>query len=418
MIDRTEIQVTSGNGGNGLVSGRREKFIPRGGPDGGDGGFGGSVYIVTDFNMTTLLYFRNRNRFFAGNGGNGMSGNRHGKKGTDITIKVPVGTQIWNTETKTLMFDMVTDGQRICITRGGVGGRGNTHFASPTNRFPLLAESGETGSKTHIRLELKLIADVGIIGAPNAGKSSLLSSVSSATPKIANYPFTTLEPNLGVVEMKNKNILLADIPGLIDGAHQGIGLGHDFLRHIDRTRILIHVVDVSLTDCLEKFHMVNDELNAYNKKLLDKPQIIAMNKVDLVDCHEGLSQIETRASELSLISIPISALTGTGIDKLLNAVALLLEKEAVSGTNDCEIPTIRPNYRKGKIKIRHDAGVYIVDVPYLTRIARMVDLRNWDVKIQFHKHLNQTGVVKSLEKHGIVEGEIVRIGEVEFKWGE
>lgn len=418
MIDQAKIQVTSGNGGNGSVSGRREKFIPRGGPDGGDGGFGGNVYIVADLNITTLLDFRNKNRFFAGNGGNGMGGNRHGKKGVDITIKVPVGTQVWNNKTQTLILDMVTNGQSICIARGGVGGRGNTHFASPTNRFPLLAERGEAGTKTYVRFELKLIADVGIIGAPNAGKSSLLSSVSSATPKIANYPFTTIEPNLGAIETKSRTILVADIPGLIEGAHQGVGLGHDFLRHIDRTRILIHVIDVSAPDCLEKLQMINDELNAYNEKLLNKPQIIAMNKVDLADSHKGLSIIETRVAELSVTAIPISALTGTGIDKLMDELIFLLEKDPDLNTNDFELPTIRPNYRKEKIKIRRDAGVYIVDMSHLTRIAGMVDLSNWDVKIQFHRHLNQTGVIKELEKQGIEEGDVIRIGEFEFRWGD
>ena len=287
MIDRVVIKVTSGKGGDGAISGRREKYVPRGGPDGGDGGRGGCVYLRGDRNVNTLMEYRYRREFRAGDGHRGEGKRKHGGDGSDVSLSVPLGTQVWTDDHGVrLLGDISDQGQTLLVAKGGRGGAGNSRYATSTNRFPLLAQAGDPGERRVIRLELKLLADVGIIGAPNAGKSSLLSLVSAANPRVADYPFTTLEPVLGTVEHRGEMFVMVDIPGLIEGAHRGVGLGHEFLRHVERTRALVHMVDGSLDDPVAEVCKINAELQEYDSELARKPQILAVNKVDLTHVAE------------------------------------------------------------------------------------------------------------------------------------
>ena len=280
MIDQVYINIKSGNGGNGAISGRHEKFIPRCGPDGGDGGDGGNVYFIADENERTLLPFRYKKIFTAENGGNGAGAKKHGANGKDITIKVPIGTQLFD-DKEFLLVDMIEQNQKTLVLSGGKGGNGNVKYASSTNQYPVIAQAGEEGKELKIRLDLKLLGDIGLVGAPNAGKSSIISFLTAASPKIANYPFTTLEPVLGVVEHREKDFVLVDIPGLIEGAHQGVGLGHDFLRHIERTKMILYVIDGSDPNPVEVFNNIKYEITMFNQKILEKPYIVLINKTDL-----------------------------------------------------------------------------------------------------------------------------------------
>ena len=329
MIDRVEVYVKAGDGGNGVVSFRREKFVPLGGPDGGDGGNGGSVYLVGDEGLPTLLSFRYKKHFQAENGAHGKGKNMHGKRGEDLFIKVPLGTQVRiKTETGpgALIADVVEPRQQVLVAKGGKGGRGNTHFATSTNQAPRTAEKGRPGEEKRLVLDLKLIADAGIIGYPNAGKSTLLSAVSQAKPKIADYPFTTLEPVLGVVEMGYRSFVLADIPGIIEGAHEGRGLGLDFLRHIERTKALIHLVDGSSEGPVADFKKVEAELVAYEPSLKDRPRIIAVNKIDLPQVRARIPQLEREFKLLGASVHFISAATGEGVRELMNKAWELVSK--------------------------------------------------------------------------------------------
>ena len=329
MIDRVEIYVKAGDGGNGVVSFRREKFVPLGGPDGGDGGNGGSVYLVGDEGVSTLLAFRYKKQFRAERGDHGKGKNMHGKRGEDLFIKVPLGTQVrLKTEagSGTLVADVVEHEQQILVAKGGKGGRGNTHFATATNQAPRTAEKGKPGEEKRLVLDLKLIADVGIIGYPNAGKSTLLSAVSQARPKIADYPFTTIEPVLGVVAMGYQSFVAADIPGIIEGAHEGRGLGLDFLRHIERTKALIHLVDGSSEDPVADFKKVEAELVSYEPSLKERPRIIAVNKIDLPQVRARMPQLEREFQEMGMSVHFISGASGEGVRELMNKVWELVSK--------------------------------------------------------------------------------------------
>ncbi|MDR2750982.1 MAG: GTPase ObgE, partial [Clostridiales bacterium] len=329
FVDRAKIHVKAGNGGDGAVSFLRAKYVPNGGPDGGDGGRGGDVIFVADEGFSTLLDFRYQKTFKAMPGENGSGHNRSGKSSEDVVVKVPVGTVIREAVTGKVMADMSKAGEKRVIAKGGRGGRGNQNFATSTRQAPRYAEKGKMGRDYEIILELKLIADAGIIGFPNAGKSTLLSMVTNATPKIAGYRFTTLSPNLGVVRSdKRKDFVLADIPGLIEGASEGQGLGHHFLRHIERTKILVHVVDASGLegeDPVDLLEMVNKELEAYNPELLKRPQIIAANKMDILEAQENLARIQEYAAEHGYQVFPISAAGNQGLDPLMEAVGLILD---------------------------------------------------------------------------------------------
>ncbi len=347
MIDRVEIYVKAGDGGNGVVSFRREKFVPFGGPDGGDGGNGGSVYLVGDESESTLLSFRYRKQFHAEKGVHGKGKNMHGKRGEDLFIKVPLGTQVRlkaENGPSILIADIVEQGQQVLVAKGGKGGRGNTHFATSTNQAPRTAEKGKPGEEKRLLLDLKLIADVGIIGSPNAGKSTLLSAVSKARPKIADYPFTTLEPVLGVVGIGYGSFVLADIPGIIEGAHEGRGLGLDFLRHIERTKALIHLVDGSSEDPVSDYRKVEAELVSYEAALKERPRIIAVNKIDLPHVRDRMPELERKFTEPGVPVHFISAATGEGVRELMSKAWDLVSKvpRLSTGKEEAEFKVFRP----------------------------------------------------------------------------
>ncbi len=456
MIDNVFIYITSGNGGDGAVSGRREKFVPRGGPDGGDGGRGGSVIVECDPNINTLLAFRYKRRFAADNGGNGAGALKHGRDGDDVCISVPVGTQIWNADAEPpqLLADLAAEWQRVTLARGGRGGRGNAYFASPTNQFPLLAEQGEPGESLRLRLELKLLADIGIIGLPNAGKSSLLSVVSAARPKVAAYPFTTLEPALGVVEHRLQTFVMVDIPGLIEGAHEGVGLGHDFLRHIERTRALVHMVDGSTEDPLEDYRKINAELTQFNAALAAKPQIVAVNKTDITEVRQRQPELEAAFAADGIEALFVSAVTHSNIEALLDkAIIALSEADAaaspspnarnmqskntpsvsnkdapnaaasdvstaspVSDLPDDALPVLRPKPRRERPVVRKRNGAFIVQAQRAVRIAALLDESDWNARVQFLGYLQRAGIVRALEEAGAAPGDTVRFGDVEWEW--
>jgi GTPase len=329
FLDRARIVVKAGDGGNGVTAFRREKFVPRGGPSGGDGGRGGSVYMESTDQLNTLLQFRFNPETRAGRGSHGEGSNRHGRDGEDASIMVPVGTIVTDSETGELVHDFSQVGERICIAKGGRGGRGNAQFATSTNRAPRYHEDGRPGAVRALNLELKLIADVGLVGLPNVGKSTLISRISAARPKIADYPFTTLEPNLGVVSIdEDRTIVVADIPGLIEGAHEGTGLGLEFLRHVERTKLLLHVVDMSSTgrDPVEDFLTIARELEFYKSNLLDKPQAVAASKMDAVDDPERVERLRRFCEERGLEMFEISAVTGSGISRLVNELGARVER--------------------------------------------------------------------------------------------
>ena len=330
FVDQVKIYVKAGDGGKGCVSFRREKYIPRGGPNGGDGGDGGNIIIEGDNNLHTLLDFKYKQHYKAGKGTGGKGSNKHGKRGKDYIIKVPIGTVIKNTETSELLFDITKDKERFLVAKRGVGGRGNTRFKSSTNRSPRFAEDGKKGEELWLELELKLLADVGLVGKPNVGKSTLISKISSSRPKIAEYPFTTIIPHLGVVKLDDfRSFVVADIPGLIKGAHEGRGLGIQFLRHIERTKLLIHLIDVTAqwTDIIEDFKMITSELHSFNKSLCSKPQIIALNKIDLIQDIKGIEEnYQACFAKKDYPVYIISAKRGDGIKTLLLKAIEILEK--------------------------------------------------------------------------------------------
>ena len=422
MIDSVLIQITSGSGGDGAISGRHEKFVPRGGPDGGDGGRGGNVIIVGDHNENTLINFRYEKNFSASNGENGSKAKKHGKDGDDVVIRVPVGTQIIN-ETGSVVADILNSGEEYMAAPGGRGGYGNVKYSSSTSQYPVIAQAGEEGLKTSLRLELKLIADVGIIGVTNAGKSSLITFLTAARPKIANYPFTTIDPVLGIVEHRDKDFVMVDIPGLIEGAHEGIGLGHEFLRHIERTRVLIHLVDGTSENPSEDFHKINKELALFNEALIGKPQILAINKVDLDEVSVLAEDIRDSMGEYAWKFHIISAVSGEGVGSMMDEVVQVLsDQPSVIPPNlsvdlqETDIPVIRPEPRRRGVSIYQEDGVYVVQAPGVERIAQRIDYEDWLARMQFYKHMQKTGVVKALEDAGISEGDTVRIGDIEWEW--
>ncbi len=429
MIDRVNIRVTAGSGGDGAISGRREKYVPAGGPDGGDGGDGGSVALIADSGVGTLLKFRYRRQFTASPGSKGSRAGKHGGNGEDLDVTVPVGTQVWNDRgVGLLVADLIMHGQRVVVARGGRGGRGNARFATSTLQFPLLAEEGERGERKELRLELKLLADVGIVGAPNAGKSSLLAAVTAARPKVASYPFTTLEPVLGVVADRGEEFVMVDIPGLIEGAHAGVGLGHDFLRHVERTRVLVHVVDGSDDDPELVMNRVAGELGMFAESLLERPRIVVVNKMDIPGARERVGPIRRRLSAEGMRVHGVSVATREGIDALMGDVlrSLQEERERRAGedadamgipTSGKKIPVLRPKPRREKVRVRRRNGAYVIDAPAAARVAGMVDSGDWSAMTQFHAYLRRVGVVKALEDAGAGPGDTVIVGRLEMEWG-
>ena len=342
FIDEAKITVISGNGGNGCVSFRREKFVPKGGPNGGDGGRGGDVVVVADANMSSLLDYRYKKEYKARNGQPGRGKDQHGKSGSDLIIPVPAGTVITSCEDGETLADLVEDGERFTIAEGGGGGRGNSRFVSPTNRAPREAESGRPGTRREVKLELKVLADVGILGFPNAGKSTLISKISAARPKISGYPFTTLVPNLGVVSYgDHQSFVIADIPGIIEGAHKGLGLGIQFLRHVERTRLLVHMLDLdpmSGRDPVEDYDKINSELREYSAKLAEKPQLVVLNKIDITEARERSAETVRQLKERNIKTLSISAVTGEGSQQLVYSIGerLRLLTEDSHNQSPCE----------------------------------------------------------------------------------
>ena len=421
MYDRVEISVKAGDGGDGVVSFRREKYVPFGGPDGGDGGDGGNVVIKADSGITDLKMYRQHKLYKAEKGENGKGQKKHGKSGNDLVLLVPVGTialGISGTAEELLIADCEEPGQVEIVALGGRGGQGNTHFATSTNQAPRIAQKGEKGEERTLVLEMRLIADVGIIGFPNAGKSTLLSKVSAAHPKIAAYPFTTLEPVLGVVEAGMDEFIIAEIPGLVEGAHLGKGLGHDFLRHIVRTRVLIHLVDGTSETPVEDMIRVNNELNLYDPELARKPQIVAVNKIDLPGMKDRLDDIKTEFGHAGVSVLFISAETGAGIQYLVDETRDLLEKSGKRIRAGKKVPSavFRPQPRQTEATIKKDGDIYVVNSLDLERIITGVDMTSDEVRRQLQRPMSRYGVTRALEKAGIKPGDKVRCGDYEWEW--
>lgn len=421
FVDRVKIHVKGGNGGNGMVSFFRAKYITHGGPDGGDGGRGGDVIFVGDESMGTLMDFRYKRMFKAGNGQDGGKRNCFGKDGESVVIKVPVGTVIREAESGKIMADITKHREEKILIHGGKGGKGNQHFATPTRQAPRYAEPGRVAKEYDVILELKLIADVGLIGFPNVGKSTLLSMVTNANPKIANYHFTTLAPNLGVVEGRYGDFfVLADIPGLVEGASEGVGLGHAFLRHVERTKVFIHVVDaagVEGDDPVENVRKINQELEAYNPELMKRPQVIAANKTDIPGSEENVERLKEAYEKEGFEVFPISAATNKGLDELLTKVAEILK-------NYPEDIVFEEEYEEyDEVAVDQEPfTIEIEDEVYVVRgvgVEKMIGYTNIDTEkgfAFFQRYLKEKGIIEALEEKGIQEGDTVRIYDMEFEF--
>ncbi|MGM9930351.1 GTPase ObgE [Pradoshia sp.] len=426
FVDQVKIYVKGGDGGNGMVAFRREKYVPKGGPAGGDGGHGANVVFEVEEGLRTLMDFRYKRHFKAPRGEHGMSKNQHGKNSPDMIVKVPPGTVVSDADTGEIIADLTEHGQRAIIAKGGRGGRGNTRFATPANPAPELSEKGEPGVERNIIMELKLLADVGLVGFPSVGKSTLLASVSAARPKIAEYHFTTIVPNLGVVETEDgRSFVMADLPGLIEGAHEGVGLGHQFLRHIERTRVIVHVIDMSGQEGrnpYEDYVTINKELEEYNLRLTERPQIIAASKMDMPDSEENLKAFKERLEEDVQI-FPISSVTREGLRELLYAVADKIEETP-------EFPLEHDEDQTGvhRVLYKHEAekeefmitresdGTFVVTGEKLEKLFKMTDFSRDESVKRFARQLRAMGVDEALRKRGAEDGDIVRLMEYEFEF--
>lgn len=423
FLDRAKIMVAGGDGGNGVVSFRREKHIPKGGPDGGDGGAGGDVVLVVRDGLTTLGAFRRRSHFRAGHGAHGRGSRKHGKHGRDEEIMIPPGTVVRDEEGE-MLADMVDPGQRQIVARGGRGGQGNARFATSRHRSPRFSEKGEPGEERWIHLELKLLADVGLVGLPNAGKSTLLSVITSAKPHIADYPFTTLEPNLGVVTLDfDRSFVVADLPGLIRGAHEGVGLGDEFLRHAERTAVLLHLVDLvdpSGKPPHEAFDEIDRELAAYEVDLSDKPRIVVGTKMDVPGAEEAYRDFVGREGIARHDVIGISAVAGQGIDRLLKMTWGKLEQaRRAEDEGEATRPTGFKVYRadeEPETRIERHEGMWVVHDARYERWVIMTDTENEEAVEHLNRRLHRAGLYDLLEESGVSEGDMVRIGDVEFEY--
>lgn len=417
FVDTANIYIQAGNGGNGCVSFHREKYVAAGGPDGGDGGVGGSVIFMVDSNLSTLMDFRYKKKYKAGNGEDGKSARRTGKKGEDIIIRVPCGTIVKNTATGGILADLTENGQTFVAAKGGSGGFGNSHFATATRQIPRFAKPGLKGRELEVTLELKLLADVGLVGFPNVGKSTFLSRTSDADPKIANYHFTTLNPNLGVVSLDGeRSFVLADIPGLIEGASEGVGLGHDFLRHIERTRLIVHVVDISGCEGrnpIEDFDIINNELKSFSEVIADKVQIIAENKTDLNMNPELRERFEKEMTERGYELFPISAATGDGVKELLNHIYDVLQTipklpelnfEALPEEENDDVP----------FTVRRENEKFVIEGGYIEYLINSTNFGDNESLGFFQNSLRRKGIIDALRKKGAKDGDTVAMYDIEF----
>lgn len=421
FTDYAKIYASAGKGGNGAVSFRREKYIAAGGPDGGDGGKGGDIYFEVNPDSNTLIDFRYKKKFKAENGNNGEGAHKSGKSGEDLYIKVPIGTIVKDAETGEVLADLSEKDQKALVLRGGRGGKGNSHFATSTRQAPRFSQGGEDGEEKELILELKLLADVGLIGFPSVGKSTILSVVTAATPKIAEYHFTTLEPNLGVVKPEyGESFVIADIPGLIEGASEGVGLGIQFLRHIERTRLLLHVIDVSGSEGrnpVEDYYVINKELEKYSKKLAKRKQIIVANKVDVMQDESLYEKLAELAKEKNLEIYKISAATGQGIKDLMQQVSKELKELPKEELIETEAP--RKVYRLEKEEpytITKKEDMYVVDGPAIRELMRKVNMEDNESLYYFQKKLNELGVNDKLREAGVKEGDTVRVFDYLLEW--
>ena len=421
FTDYVKILIKAGDGGDGAVTFRREKYVAAGGPDGGDGGNGGSIYFQVDPNANTLIDFRYNKKYKAQNGENGSGANCYGKKGEDLYINVPIGTIIKDAETGKVVADLSKEGQVELVLKGGRGGKGNSHFATSTRQAPRFAQGGDKGEEKEVILELKLLADVGLLGFPNVGKSTFLSVVTAARPKIANYHFTTIDPNLGVVKTKTGNsFVIADIPGIIEGASEGVGLGIQFLRHIERTRLLLHVIDVSGLEGrnpVEDFYTINEELKKYSEKLANRKQIIVANKIDVMQDESLLKELEELAKKENLELFKISGVTGEGVEALINRAEQAL-KELPHEELIEEEERIVYTLEEEDFTVIRENGKFLVEGKAVYRIMSRVNMDDNESLYYFHKCLENTGINARLKEMGIKEGDIVKMLDWEFEWYE
>lgn len=426
FVDQVKIYVKAGNGGDGMVAFRREKFVPNGGPAGGDGGKGADVVFVVDEGLRTLVDFRFKRIFKAEHGEHGMSKSMHGRGAEDLVVKVPQGTIVKDIDTGEIIADLVAHGQRAVIAKAGRGGRGNKRFATPANPAPELSENGEPGQERNVQLELKVLADVGLVGFPSVGKSTLLSVVSAARPKIAAYHFTTIVPNLGMVDAGDgRSFVMADLPGLIEGASQGVGLGHQFLRHIERTRVIVHVIDMSGSEGrvpYEDYMAINNELEQYNLRLMERPQIIVANKMDMPEAEENLKEFKTKIAE-DIPVFPISAVTKTGLRELLLAIADKLETTPEFPLNEIleqeDEDTVLYKYvaEESDFEItREPDGTFVLSGTKIERLFTMTNFERDASISRFARQLRAMGVDEALRKRGAKDGDIVRLLDYEFEF--
>lgn len=420
MYDRVEIRVRSGNGGDGVIGFRREKFVPFGGPDGGNGGNGGGIIVRADESVDSLRKFRQKRFYRAENGRNGGGNKKHGRNGLDLILTVPSGTIVsykMSVGYDTFIADLATSGDEVLVASGGKGGWGNTRFVSSTNQAPHIAQKGEPGKEQVILLEMRLIADVGVIGYPNVGKSTLLAAASAAKPRIDNYPFTTIEPVLGVVEVGQEIFVMAEIPGLIEGAHLGKGLGHDFLRHVLRTKILIHLLSGSSVSPIEDMMRVNDELALFDSALARKPQVVALNKIDLPEVSSRLERIRDNLNSAGIEGFYISAATGQGVSELMSETIKVL-KTVATEEQRVRFPKkiFRPQPRDTGILVKKEGDVYVLSVPELERIVAGAGVSPSELRWHLKWQLDRMGVNKALAKAGVKPGDKIRCGKLEWEW--
>lgn len=425
FVDKARIFVKGGKGGNGAISFRREIYVPAGGPDGGDGGKGGSIIFEVDEGLKTLMDFRYKKKYVAESGENGRGKKMYGKDAKDLVLRVPPGTIVRDEESGLVICDLVNHKQRAVIAKGGKGGKGNVHYKTSTRQAPNFAEAGDHGEERWVTLELKLLADVGLVGFPNVGKSTILSVVTKAKPKIANYHFTTIKPNLGVVEaIQGKSFVLADIPGLIEGAHEGTGLGHEFLRHVERTKLIIHVVDVSGVEGrspLEDFEKINKELKLFNERLSTRQQVIAANKIDLLEGNEDYEEFQNLMDEKGYKVFPISAATQDGLRELMLYVTELLDKiedeEPDESEESHKVYNIEKKENdKNEIIVKKENDIYIVEGKAIEKLVYSTNFDNIDSIRRFQSILNKKGVFERLKEIGIEDGDTVKIFDIEFEY--